>query len=186
MTIAQQLGKARLLGTSPLDPLLYIINRLFIGRAVRRPNILRQIKIRNYLAMCLQQSDSCDAQRARGQNEIVMVKPNRIPKEIDMSKPKKTKVPKIIKDAAAKTSKAAKSATRKVKSAAEPKSNKTTQLVELLRPENGATLDELVAFTGWNANSVRGFLSGTVGKKMKLKVESSKGEDGKRKYQIAS
>jgi hypothetical protein len=33
---------------------------------------------------------------------------------------------------------------------------------------------------------VRGFLSGTIGKKMGLKLESTKGEDGKRKYQIAS
>src|ERR1035437_8996486 len=105
-----------------------------------------------------------------------MVKQSRIPKEIEMSKPKKTKAPKIIKDAAAKTSKAAKRATsaaRKVKSTAEPKSNKTTQMVELLHRENGASLDELVAFTGWNANSVRGFLSGTVSKKMGLKVKST-------------
>jgi len=62
----------------------------------------------------------------------------------------------------------------------------TTQMVELLRRENGATLDELVAFTGWKANSVRGFLSGTIGKKMGLKLESTKGEDGQRKYQVAS
>ena len=121
-----------------------------------------------------------------------------IPKEIDMSKAKKTKAPKPTKvgrerglaaiakeKAAAKTPKAATSGTRKVKSAVAPKSNKTTQMVDLLRRENGATLDELVAFTGWNANSVRGFLSGTVGKKMGLKLKSSKRDDGKRLYQIA-
>jgi hypothetical protein len=121
--------------------------------------------------------------------EIAIVDQKLIPKEIAMSKPKKTKSPRAIKDAAAKTPKTTKRAnsdTRKVKRTAEPKSNKTTQMVELLRRENGATLDELVAFTGWNANSVRGFLSGTVGKKMGLKVESTKGADGKRKYQIAS
>src|ERR1035437_1191989 len=116
-----------------------------------------------------------------------------IPKEIDMSNAKKTKAPKLTKvgrerglaaiakeKVGAKTPKAATSGTRKVKSAVEPKSNKTTQMVDLLRRDNGATLDELVAFTRWNANSVRGFLSGTVGKKMGLKVESSKREDGKR------
>src|ERR1035437_4614960 len=100
-----------------------------------------------------------------------MVEHNRIPKEIDMTKTKKTKAPKVIKDAVAKRPKAARPATggtRKVKSAAEPKINKTTQMIELLRRENGATLDELVVFTGWIANSVRGFLSGTVGKKMGL------------------
>ena len=122
-----------------------------------------------------------------------------IPKEIDMSKAKKTKAPKLTKvgrerglaaiakeKVGAKTPKAATSGTRKVKSAVEPKSNKTTQMVNLLRRDNGATLDELVAFTRWNANSVRGFLSGTVGKKMGLKVESTKGADGKRKYQVKS
>ena len=118
--------------------------------------------------------------------------------ETDM-KAKKTKAPKITKagrerglaaiakeKTAAKTPKAATSDTRKVKSAAEPKSNKTTQMVELLRRENGATLDELVELTGWKANSVRGFLSGTIGKKMGLKLESTKGEEGQRLYQLAS
>src|ERR1019366_1180444 len=105
----------------------------FIGCAARRPMIMRQIKIRNYLAMCLQQRDSCDAQRARRRRrkQIAMIEHNRIPKEIDMSKTKKTKAPKVIKDAALKTPKSVKRAasnTRKVKSAAEPKSNKTTQM----------------------------------------------------------
>ena len=121
--------------------------------------------------------------------------------ETDM-KAKKTKAPKITKagrerglaaiakeKAAAKLPKAAKPATSdtsKVKSAAEPKGNKTTQRVELLRRNGGATLDELVAFTDWQAHSVRGFLSAVVGKKMGLKLQSSKREDGKRLYQIAS
>jgi hypothetical protein len=101
-----------------------------------------------------------------------------------MPKPKKMKAPKFTK--AAKTPKAATPGTSKVKNAAEPKSNKSTQMVEFMRRENGATLDELVAFTGWNANSVLGFISGTIGKKMGLKVAPTKGDDGKRKYQIAS
>ena len=118
-----------------------------------------------------------------------------IPKEIDMSKAKKTKAPKITKAgrerglaaiAKEKAAKPATSDTSKVKSAAEPKSNKTTQMVELLRREGGVTLDELVKLTGWKANSVRGFLSGTISKKMGLKLESTKGEDGKRVYQVAS
>jgi hypothetical protein len=118
-----------------------------------------------------------------------------IPKEIDMSKAKKTKAPKVTNAgrerglaaiAKEKAAKPATSDTSKVKSAAEPKSNKTTQMVELLRREGGVTLDELVKLTGWKANSVRGFLSGTISKKMGLKLESTKGEDGKRVYQVAS
>jgi hypothetical protein len=38
--------------------------------------------------------------------------------------------------------------------------------------------------TGWQPHSVRGFLSGTVGKKMGLTVTSTKGEDGERSYSI--
>jgi hypothetical protein len=38
--------------------------------------------------------------------------------------------------------------------------------------------------TGWQAHSVRGFLSGGVGKKMGLKLESTKAENGERSYFI--
>jgi hypothetical protein len=64
--------------------------------------------------------------------------------------------------------------------------SKTAKVVDLLKRANGVTLEELVDATGWKANSVRGFISGTIGKKMGLKVDSTKGENGKRKYQIAS
>jgi hypothetical protein len=39
--------------------------------------------------------------------------------------------------------------------------------------------------TGWQSHSVRGFLSGTLGKKMGLKIESSKTNDGERVYCLA-
>jgi Protein of unknown function (DUF3489) len=42
-----------------------------------------------------------------------------------------------------------------------------------------------VKATGCQAHSVRGFLSGTLGKKMGLPVESTKGENGERQYKIA-
>jgi hypothetical protein len=38
--------------------------------------------------------------------------------------------------------------------------------------------------TGWQPHSIRGFLSGTIGKKMGLAVTSTKGEDGERNYSI--
>jgi hypothetical protein len=38
--------------------------------------------------------------------------------------------------------------------------------------------------TGWLAHSVRGFLSGAVAKRMKLKLVSAKSEDGSRRYSV--
>jgi hypothetical protein len=39
--------------------------------------------------------------------------------------------------------------------------------------------------TGWQAHSVRGFISGTLGKKMGLTVKSEKRENGSRVYSTA-
>jgi len=64
--------------------------------------------------------------------------------------------------------------------------SKTAQVLELLRRPGGATLRELMASTGWQAHSLRGFVSGTLGKKMGLSVESTKGEDGERTYSLKS
>jgi hypothetical protein len=38
--------------------------------------------------------------------------------------------------------------------------------------------------TGWQAHSVRGFLSGTVGKKLGLTIASTKTEEGERTYSV--
>jgi hypothetical protein len=62
--------------------------------------------------------------------------------------------------------------------------SKTAQIVELLKRPGGATLQELMAATEWQPHSVRGFISGTLGKKMGLTVESAKTEDGKRTYSL--
>ena len=64
--------------------------------------------------------------------------------------------------------------------------SKTAIILDLIRRPKGATLEELMAAAGWQAHSVRGFLSAVVGKKMGLKLQSTNGEDGKRKYQTAS
>ncbi len=73
------------------------------------------------------------------------------------------------------------SATRRAAVAA-PKSKSTQMLEHLQRPE-GATLDELMALTGWQAHSVRGFLSGTVRKRLNLPLHSDV-EDDTRRYRI--
>ena len=47
-----------------------------------------------------------------------------------------------------------------------------------------ALLEELMRETKWQAHSVRGFISGTLGKKMGLTVTSTKDEGGGRTYSI--
>ena len=64
--------------------------------------------------------------------------------------------------------------------------SKTAKVLDLLKRPGGVTANELMKATGWQPHSVRGFLSGTVGKKMGLAVTSTKGEDGERSYSIKS
>jgi hypothetical protein len=52
-------------------------------------------------------------------------------------------------------------------------------LVQLLRRDVGASLDELMAATGWQAHSVRGALSGTLKKKLGLAITSEKRKRGR-------
>jgi len=60
----------------------------------------------------------------------------------------------------------------------------TPQILRLLKRPGGASLAELTKATGWQAHSVRGFLSGAVKAKMRLKVISAKREDGERAYRV--
>ena len=62
--------------------------------------------------------------------------------------------------------------------------SKTAQVLDLLKRPNGATLKDLMKATGWQPHSLRGFLSGTVGKKLRLAVTSTKGADGERSYSL--
>ena len=64
--------------------------------------------------------------------------------------------------------------------------SKTDKILNLLKRAGGVTLKELVKATGWQPNSVRGFLSGTIGKKMGTAVESLKSSQGDRTYRISS
>ena len=61
---------------------------------------------------------------------------------------------------------------------------KIEQCLALLTAPDGATIDELQTTTGWQAHSVRGFLAGTVKKKLGLILDSKKTEDGVRRYRV--
>jgi uncharacterized protein DUF3489 len=63
---------------------------------------------------------------------------------------------------------------------------KTAKILALLRRPAGASLSELKKATGWQAHSVRGFLSGAVKKKMGLRIDSAPRDNGERAYRVAS
>ena len=62
---------------------------------------------------------------------------------------------------------------------------KQAKLIEMLRADGGATIDEIVAETGWQAHTVRGAMSGALKKKLGLTITSEKIEGRGRAYMIA-
>jgi Protein of unknown function (DUF3489) len=62
--------------------------------------------------------------------------------------------------------------------------SKKNKVLALLKRRQGATLKELMKATGWQAHSVRGFLSGSIAKKMGFTVKSEKRDDGERVYSV--
>lgn len=59
--------------------------------------------------------------------------------------------------------------------------SKHDQILRLLRRKQGASLNEIQKVSGWQAHSVRGFLAGTVKKRLGLKLSSDK-SDGTKHY----
>jgi Protein of unknown function (DUF3489) len=59
--------------------------------------------------------------------------------------------------------------------------SKQDRVIALLRRPGGATLDDLVKATGWQPHSVRGFLAGTIRKRLKLPLQSENVK-GTRRY----
>jgi hypothetical protein len=70
------------------------------------------------------------------------------------------------------------------KSANKAGPSKTDLVLKKLRTTKGTTLAQLTDLTGWQQHSVRGFLSGTVRKKLDLKLVSEVGKDGIRRYRV--
>jgi len=77
----------------------------------------------------------------------------------------------------------------KVASSAEPATKdvrvtKASNVIAALRSEDGASLESIMVMTGWQAHSVRGFLSGTVRKKLGFELTRGTRADGVTYYRI--
>jgi hypothetical protein len=85
-----------------------------------------------------------------------------------------------------KANKVAKSAKSAKNTGSARQGSKTAKFLDLLKRSGGATGAELMKATGWQAHSVRGFISGVLTRKMGLSVTSTKAEDGVRRYSLKS
>ena len=78
--------------------------------------------------------------------------------------------------------------TQKAKESGEPKAvrtgSKSEEVIAMLKRKNGATMAEIIAHTGWQKHTTRGWVSGFRGKKMGIEVESFKNDSGERTYRI--
>lgn len=61
---------------------------------------------------------------------------------------------------------------------------KHDRVLTLLSQRNGTTIREMMDATGWQQHSVRGFLAGTVKKRLGFTLTSSKAEGELRRYRI--
>jgi hypothetical protein len=63
--------------------------------------------------------------------------------------------------------------------------SKAELVLKKLRQARGASVPQIMEATGWQAHSVRGFLSAVIRKKLGLDLTSEAGKDGVRRYRIA-
>ena len=61
---------------------------------------------------------------------------------------------------------------------------KQALLIDMLRRDEGATIEEVAAATGWQSHTVRGAIAGALKKKLQLDVGSAKVEGRGRIYRI--
>src|SRR5690349_7660591 len=71
--------------------------------------------------------------------------------------------------------KAAKTKTAKTAKAKGPATeSKAASVINMLRTKDGATVADIAAATKWQSHTVRGFIAGTVRKKMQLNVTTTR------------
>ena len=107
-------------------------------------------------------------------------------KPADAPAPKASKSAKKESPMASKPAKAAKATkpAAKKEAAAPREGSKQAKVIAMMQRKGGATLDSIVKETGWQAHTVRGFVS-ILGSKYGLKIASSKREsDGARVYSV--
>ena len=62
---------------------------------------------------------------------------------------------------------------------------KQAMLIALLEAPEGATMEAIIAATGWQSHTARGAMSGALGKKLGLVVTSAKEDERGRLYRIS-
>ena len=67
---------------------------------------------------------------------------------------------------------------------AQPAETKASIVLKKLNSAKGATIAAMIEATGWQAHSMRGFLSAVVKKKLGHNLVSETGKDGARRYRI--
>ena len=100
--------------------------------------------------------------------------------------PKATKPPKAGKAKAPAPKKKARASKKpakdqRAKSTTPRAESKGAKILEMIGRAKGATLAEIMKATDWQAHSVRGFVS-TAGKRLSVKIESTKNDAGDRVY----
>ena len=74
-------------------------------------------------------------------------------------------------------------AAKKPAGKASDRTNKKAEVIAMMKRAKGATLAEIMATTGWQRHTVRGFVS-ILGSKGGEKIESSENTVGERTYKI--
>jgi hypothetical protein len=127
-------------------------------------------------------NDTIESNAASGTTNATAAKPG-APVAPPKAKATKKATPQPKADSAAKRAK--KGATTKKLEAAVPKAfSKKAVVLDLLNRKGGATMAEIMKATDWHPHSMRGFISGAIGKRMGLAVESTKTSAGERCYKI--